>query len=237
MYKLSLIVFFTIFCSKVLGQIKPHAGANVHATMHKIVVKEVLQTKNYTYLHGSVNDTDKWLAIPSIDAHAGEVYYYSGGMLMPDFESKELKRKFPAVIFLGSVTKDPDNTSTINLDYDSTKGPYKRKVVEEVKKEIKINSEAGCISIENLLAKIDSFTNKTVKIKGQVTKYTPKIMNKNWIHLQDGTAYKGKFEVVATTNSIVKIGQTIILEGKITRNKDFGYGYFFEVILEDAKIN
>ena len=61
-------------------------------------------------------------------------------------------------------------------------------------------------------------------------------MGKNWVHIQDGTDYKGKFEIVITTSDESKAGATVTFEGKIVLNKDLGYGYFFEVLMEDAKI-
>jgi hypothetical protein len=62
-------------------------------------------------------------------------------------------------------------------------------------------------------------------------------MKKNWIHLQDGTDFSGKFDLAVTTDSEVKVGDNITVEGVITLDKDFGFGYFYEVLMEDAKIN
>ena len=75
---------------------------------------------------------------------------------------------------------------------------------------------------------------KTAKIKGQVTKYTPAVMGKNWIHIQDGSDFNGKFDLTVTSLNDVKVGDVVTLEGKISLNKDLGYGYFFDVIMEDA---
>ena len=61
-------------------------------------------------------------------------------------------------------------------------------------------------------------------------------MNKNWIHIQDGTDNSGKFDLTVTTDIEVKVGDTITLEGAIALDKDFGFGYKYEVIMEDAKL-
>jgi len=61
-------------------------------------------------------------------------------------------------------------------------------------------------------------------------------MNTNWIHLQDGTESDGKFDLTATCLENLNVGDIVTLEGKITLDKDLGYGYFYEVLLEDAKI-
>jgi hypothetical protein len=199
---------------------------------HKVVVEEVLQTTSYTYLHVKENDTLKWLAMPTINAKPGETYYYVGAMPMKDFESKELHRKFDEVLFLGGVTTEP-------ISANGGKKPgeaYTRKANPEIKQAIKIEKPADCISIGTLLSQKETLAGKTVKIKAQVTKYSPAIMDKNWIHIQDGTENNGKFDFVVTSTGTAKVGDVVVLEGKITLNKDFGYGYKFEVMMEEAVI-
>ena len=203
---------------------------------HKIVVTEVLQTSNYTYLHGKENDSEKWLAVPTMEANIGGTYSYSGGLPMTQFTSKELKRTFDVVYFLGGVTEEGANKSdSIGAASHHGDGPvYKRTVTQEVKKEIKIDIPKDCITIADLFSKKESYEGKTVKIKGQVTKFNAQIMYKNWIHLQDGTDYNGKFDLIITTAKEVKVGDTVTLEGIISLNKDFGYGYNFDIMMENA---
>jgi hypothetical protein len=60
-------------------------------------------------------------------------------------------------------------------------------------------------------------------------------MGKNWIHIQDGTDFNGGFDLTITSDSQHAVGDTVIFEGKISLKKDFGYGYVYEVIMEDGK--
>ena len=62
-------------------------------------------------------------------------------------------------------------------------------------------------------------------------------MKKNWIHIQDGTEFDGKFDLTITTDQEVKVGDKISVEGNVHLDKDFGFGYFYDVIVEDAKIS
>ena len=205
---------------------------------HKVVVQEVIQTTSYTYLHAKENDTLKWLAVPKMQASGGDIYYYSEGLPMKDFESKELHRTFDEVLFLGGVSPEPitDAKPKAPADHQHANGdqPYVRKASTEVKKDIKIDAPKDCITISELFARKDTYAGKTVKIKGQVTKYSPEIMNKNWIHLQDGTENNGKYDLTITSSNVVKVGDIVTFEGKVNINKDFGYGYSFEVMMEDA---
>jgi hypothetical protein len=61
-------------------------------------------------------------------------------------------------------------------------------------------------------------------------------MNKNWIHLQDGTEFDGQFDLTLTTDQQFEVGSVVTVEGKIALDKDFGYGYSYKVLLEDGKI-
>ena len=71
----------------------------------KGIVQEVLQVSSYTYLYVLEEDeTKRWLAVPTIEAKLGEIYYYKGGMVMPNFKSAELNKSFDAVVFLSNIT-------------------------------------------------------------------------------------------------------------------------------------
>ena len=175
-----------------------------------------------------------------MQALAGDTYYYSEGLPMQQFESKELHRTFDLVLFLGGVSTEPigGKPAVAANPHGGQTGsqPYTRKAAPEVKKDIKIVVPKDCITIAELFSRKDSYAGKTVKIKGQVTKFSAEIMNKNWIHLQDGTENNGKFDLTITSAATVKNGDIVTLEGKVVLNKDFGYGYLFEVLIEDAEL-
>jgi hypothetical protein len=92
-----------------------------------------------------------------------------------------------------------------------------------------------CVKISDLLANKKSYSGKTVRVTGQVTKFNPEIMGKNWIHIQDGSEFEGAFDLTITTDQLVHVGETITYEGKIILDKDFGYGYFYAVLMEEGK--
>lgn len=205
----------------------------------QVVVKEVLQTSNYTYLRVTENKNDKWLAVPLMQAKAGDTYYYNDAMLMTNFTSKELNRTFDTIYFLNGVSPEPIKVSTDNSikndNYTSASSPHSTNGSATVeKKEIKISTPADGITIAQLFSEKNKYSGKTVKIRGEVTKFNAAIMNKNWIHIQDGTDFNGKFDFTITSDIEVKVGETVTLEGKIVLDKDLGHGYFFEVMMEDA---
>lgn len=239
-------------------QSQPGTNTNANASttssnFHKVVVQEVLQTSQYTYLRAKESDKEVWLAAPSMQAKAGDTYYYEGGIQMTKFESKELNRVFESIILLEKINTEPkasavaatNNTTAPAADYHTgtdqqgvpaTSEQYTRTPPNIEKKDVKVAAAKGGITIGELFAKKDSYAGKTVKIKGQVTKYTPAVMGKNWIHIQDGTESGGKFDLAITSDAEVNMGDQVTFEGQIGLNKDLGYGYFFDVLMENAKL-
>jgi len=212
---------------------------------HKIVVSEVLQANEYTYLHGTDNDKDVWMAVPKMDATVGETYYYNGGFPMTNFQSKDLNRTFAEVLFVDVVSKTPivqNNQQQQAANPHGNNVPNTGNITDAQKpkvekSDVKVEHSNGEISISELFKNKDSYNGKKVKVKGKVVKFSPEIMSKNWIHLQDGTDFDGKFDLTITTTSTdVKVDDIVTLEGTLTTNKDFGFGYFYEVLIEDASI-
>jgi hypothetical protein len=226
---LTLLVLSSMLYSQTDAKItKGHEG------IHKVVVRAVLQTNNYTYLGVRENEDTTWLAVPKMEANPGEIYYYQGGNEMVDFKSSSLNRTFKSVWFLAGVVSENDMLKTTSSPTSSKSASGSK--AEESKLDLKIEPVEGGISIGELFANPEKYSGQTVKVKGQVIKFSSSIMGKNWIHLQDGTEFEGQFDFVATTDQIVKQGDVIVAEGKISLNKDFGYGYFYKVIMEESKI-
>lgn len=92
-------------------------------------------------------------------------------------------------------------------------------------------------TVEELYAKKKELSGKKVSVKGKVVKFNGGIMGRNWIHLQDGTGKPGTNDITITTNQNAKVGDTISATGTLATNKDFGGGYSYEVIIEEAAIS
>jgi hypothetical protein len=103
------------------------------------------------------------------------------------------------------------------------------------KVDVKVDPCADCITIAKLLTDKKDYKGKVIKVKGQVTKYNSGIMGKNWIHIQDGTEYNGAYDLTVTTDITVAVGEIVTFEGKIALDKDFGYGYSYNVLMEEGK--
>jgi len=115
-------------------------------------------------------------------------------------------------------------------------GAAKMEAPKLEREELTIEPVQGGVTIAELFTNKKDYSGKTVKIKGKVTKVNPEIMGKNWIHIQDGTMSDGQFDLTITSDFVPEIGSILTIEGKIALDKDFGYGYTYQVLMEEAKI-
>ena len=124
-----------------------------------------------------------------------------------------------------------DNTMTQESPHGMTGSPGK---VTADKVDVKIEKSEGTVTIAELLADRSDYDGKVITIKGEITKVNRAIMGKNWFHIQDGTDHEGAYDLTVTTQLDGEVGDVVTLTGKIVLNKDFGYGYFYDILMEDA---
>ena len=231
----SVFILVLIFSGFSVSAQNPHAESG----LKKVIVKEVIQVSSYTYLNVLEEDqTKKWLAVPTMEAKPEEVFYYQGGVEMHDFESSELKRKFDVVLFLGYITSadtvDPEkgiidaNAATEEVQ------PSKKATLEKL--DLSIDGIEEGVRIAELFENKQNYAGKKIKVQGEVTKFNKAIMGKNWVHFQDGTAFEGAYDLMITTQEILDVGDVVVFEGLLTLDKDFGAGYFYKVLLEEAVV-
>jgi hypothetical protein len=206
-------------------------AANLAPGEHMCTVEEIIQTSAYTYLRAMEGSKEIWLAIEKQELKKGGTYYFSEPMEMADFKSKELNRTFKTIFFVQKFSDQP-MAAAKTMNAAAAKG--KKDV--EMKKGISVKPLEGGITIAELYAKRDTYAGKKVKIRGEVVKFNGDIMNTNWVHLQDGTNASGNYDLTITTADVVKVGDVVVFEGAITLNRNFGAGYSYEVIMQDAKL-
>ncbi|PJB14136.1 MAG: hypothetical protein CO118_10210 [Flavobacteriales bacterium CG_4_9_14_3_um_filter_32_8] len=233
--KKTLFITAIIVCLFACQSNEQYEPINTTSDIHVVLVEEVIQTSQYTYLQVKDGDTKNWLAVIKMQAAVGETYYHKEGLTMTNFKSKELNRTFDKVLFLDRISTSPgfsENNTDAQLEEPISTGS---KILLE-KKEIKIAHQKGDITIESLFENKTKYTGKTIQLTGEVVKFSTGIMDKNWIHFQDGTNFAENFDLTVTTTHEVNLGDIITIKGRISLDKDFGYGYFYDVIMEDAEI-
>jgi len=103
---------------------------------------------------------------------------------------------------------------------------------------IKVEKAKGpnAYTVGEIFAKSADLDKKPVAVRGKVVKVSTGIMGKNWIHLQDGSgiAGKGTNDLVVTSKDVPKVGDVVTASGTLSKDKDFGAGYKYPVIVEEA---
>jgi hypothetical protein len=204
--------------------------------VQQVTAEEVIQTSKYTYVRVADGEKDYWVAINKAEIELDKTYYWSSGAEMRDFTSKELNRVFPSIMFVSDFTDQPITTMSAAPAPMMPAGETMAGKPQAPQQEgIKVEKAKGGLTIAEVFTKKSSLDGKTVKVRGQVVKFSAMIMNRNWVHLQDGSSGNGNFDLTITTQEVVKPGDIVTFEGILGLNRDFGAGYFYEVIVENGK--
>ncbi len=221
------ILFVVTTCYRTGGKSK---GRALPPGTHGVCVTEVIQTSNYTYLQVDENNNKFWIAVVKVEAKNGDSVYYSQAYEMKNFVSKELGRTFTSVFFVQDpANKLPGTEKQVQQPLTPKRAEIKRW------SEVSVETPKGGITIADLYKNPGNYNGKTVVIRGVVVRYNGQIMNKNWVHIQDGSEYSEKFDLTVTTMDSLVVGRTATFKGIVALNKDFGAGYSYDVIIEQAK--
>lgn len=201
----------------------------VNSDLHKIVVKEKVDGGSYVYLNVVEGDKNYWMAISNMPIEVGNTYYYNGGMEMKDFVSKQLDKTFEYITFVEGIRTTEEIQATAEHTHEHSTEMAEPMVAME-----KIEKAKGGISLEELLKGKTSLDKKTVIVKGKVVKVNNGIMDKNWVHIEDGTQFNNERDVTITTLETVKEGDIVTFKGVVVLNKDFGAGYVYDLVLEEG---
>ena len=195
-----------------------HAGDVFEGT-----VVDTLNGGGYTYLQ--IDDTKKkyWVAVEGTKVEKGTEVRFTEELRAKNFESKSLNRTFDEIVFASNLqyrTQVPEKGNLALIDEQVKESPYKQN---------------GTISVKEVWEKRASLKDKTIAIRGKVVKASPNIIGVNWIHIQDGTGEGSEVgRIVFTSKELPKVGDIVTASGVVSVDKDFGSGYFYKIIVQNA---
>jgi hypothetical protein len=202
-------------------------------------VLEVLDASNYTYLRVDTGRDKIWIAGPQMKIKPGEKVTFSSGLPMKNFESKTLGRTFETVYFVDQVTREGEKPTGQAAAQSMPEGHPKISQNNGSTQKMdfsRISKASGGKTIAEIYGQKAQLVGKKTAVRGKVVKYNSGIMGKNWIHLKDGTGSEGSNDLTVTTKSDAKVGDTLLVRGTVVTDKDYGYGYKYSVIIEDAEV-
>ena len=96
----------------------------------------------------------------------------------------------------------------------------------------------GGKTVAEVYADKDKLAGSKVTVRGKVVKLNRGIMGKDWLHLRDGSGADGSNDLTVTTTAktLPNVGDVVVIVGSVATNKDYGMGYNYPVIVEDATV-
>ena len=207
-------------------------------------VVETMNAAGYTYVQVDDGEKKVWAAAPEFKVAVGDEVIVPQGMPMNNYHSKSLDRDFDVVYFVDSILNPNAPAAVAGAVDPNAKMPENHpntKVSADTAAKVDltgISKAEGGKTVAELNAGKADLNGKEVTLRGKVVKYNAQIMGKNWLHVQDGSgdATDGSNDITVTTMTEAKVGDTVLVTGKLTLDKDFGYGYKYALIIEDAKV-
>lgn len=207
------IVLASLVCSVAL-----HAGDVFEGT-----VVDTINGGGYTYMQ--IDDTKKkyWVAVEGTKVEKGTEVRFTEELRAKNFESKALNRKFDEIVFASNLqhrTNVPEKGNLELISDQVKESPYKQK---------------DTISVKEAWEKRVNLKDKMIAIRGKVVKASANIIGRNWIHIQDGTGEGSEVgRIVFTSKELPKVGDIVTASGVVNVDKDFGSGYSYKIIVENA---
>ena len=200
-------------------------------------VAETIKVERYTYVQVDTGKEKIWAATPEFHGKVGDRVVVPEGLVMKNFHSNTLERDFELVHFVGAIG-DGKNDQDIKQRAQLPTG-HPPMGVEGRGPQIDLRgvekAEDGK-TVAEIFANKEDLAGKEVLVRGKVVKFLPQIMGKNWLHLQDGSGSQGTNDLTVTTNTMVEVGDLVLVRGKVSVNRDFGFGYSYDVLLEEAEV-
>jgi hypothetical protein len=204
----------------------PITGDNISGT-----VMETMSSGGYTYAKLGRGGSEVWVAGPETQLAVGAVVAKTSGSLMTAFHSDTLNRTFDQIYFVGSLGPGgPAPASTGGIPASPHGAPAAETPVE------KIERATGGKTVAEIFAEKAALSGKPVVLRGKVVKVNNGILGHNWLHLRDGSGAAGANDLIVTTVAAVNLNDVVVVRGNVATNKDFGAGYSYAVLIEDATI-
>jgi hypothetical protein len=201
-------------------------------------VLETMNTAGYTYVQVNTGRATNWAAAPEFNVAVGNTVTVNAGMPMPGYHSKSMNRDFDMIYFAGSISVAgaPGAEAPKAMELPKGHPPIGAMAAQPAMDFSGIKPAKGGKTVAEINNDRAKLSGKTVAVRGKVVKYNGGVMGKNWLHIRDGSGKEGSNDLTVTTATDAKVGDTVLVSGKVVTDRDFGSGYKYSVIIEDAEV-
>jgi hypothetical protein len=220
-------------------------------------VLERIDAAPYSYLRIAGPAGEVWAAVPQAAIENGVEVVIENPMAMDGFESKTLNRKFEKIYFgtLAGQGGAPQGAAPAGMPPGAAPAagqmppggmPPGGMAAQHAAAaagpadagDVKVPKATGANArtVAEIHAQKAQLKEKKVTVRGKVVKSNAGIMGKNWVHIRDGSGSqaKGDNDITVTSDSAANVGDVIVVTGVVRVDKDFGAGYAYPVIIEEA---
>lgn len=224
--------------AQATGQSEPSAETAPQSRAFTGTVAETINSGGYTYVRLQAGKDEVWIAASEFAVKSGERLSVALETPMQDFHSPTLNRDFPLIYFVADVAREGEALSAQGGQAAAPTMMGSHQPAAAAQPVEPIPPAPGGTSIADLWAKRKSLAGKQVIVRGKVAKVNNGIMGSNWLHVQDGSgsAADGTNDLTITTAGEAQIGDIVTASGVLAIEKDFGAGYSYEAILENATL-
>jgi hypothetical protein len=218
------------------------AVAAAEAETPEVVAGQVLETMDaggYTYLRLDTTAGPAWAAVEQSRVKKGARVTVVGSVAMESFESRTLGRRFDRILFgaleASGEAEPPAMTAALAAQHAAAaSGPAETDTIEVARV-----VTADGRTVAEVFAQRAALDTKAVAVRGKVVKFLPGIMGRNWLHVRDGTGSPaGKdHDLTVTTSETAAVGDVVLVRGTVRKDLDFGAGYAYAVLVEEAKLS
>ncbi len=209
-----------LFITTIIAVLLLNASYAFAGPQHTGVVLEAASGGGYTYLKVDENGETFWIAGPEAPVSTGATVSFSEQIWMPNFTSKALNRTFEKILFVDGIYAASPETSPSAEAQDAPAKPAQ---------------PATAYTIKEIYTKRYELSGQPVKVRGNVVKVSENIMGKTWVHIKDGTGNEGRDTLIfLSKGDSAAVGSVVTAEGVLETDKNFGFGYFYSVIVDGS---
>jgi len=212
-------------------------------------VLETMDAGGYTYAKIASGDRTVWAAGPVTSLAEGQEVTVQTGMMMKEFRSGALDRTFAEIYFTSGFAGSPAGGMQSYSErmggqagdggHGGMAGMPAGHPAPEPAADVDltgIERAEGGKTVAEVWAEREALAGQEVAVRGKVVKALSGIMGRNWLHVRDGSGEPGTNDLTVTTEGYARVGDVVVVTGKLAVDRDFGAGYRYDVIIEDAKV-
>ena len=213
-------------------------AAEVTPSLTSTVLGEVLEiqdVESYSYLRLKTKEGETWAAVSRALVKKGDKVTIENAMVMHNFQSKTLQKKFDRIVF-GTLAGQDTRAAVAGGDMATQHAGVAKAVGTSEAADVKVAKAKGAEArtVAEIIGKRSELKDRPILVRGKVVKYTSGVLGRNWIHLRDGSgsAAAETNDVLVTTRDEAKLGDVVTVKGTVRTDMDLGSGYFYKVLVE-----